>query len=118
MELRIDLAGGDEIREKAALLQWLRTDRRLAGHVRLRRRPAGSEELGGALEVLMVAVGSGGVAAVLAQSLPVWLQSRRPAVKVKLTTSTGESVELETADASEAPRLIEELLRNRDDESD
>lgn len=116
MDLQIDISGGDDVREKAALLQWLRTDRRLVRHVRLQRRTPGAEELGGALDVLMVAVGSGGIAAVLAQSLPTWLQSRRPAVKITLTTAAGDSVELQSTDASQAPQIIEELLRNRDDE--
>ncbi|WP_147449417.1 effector-associated constant component EACC1 [Actinomadura pelletieri] len=114
MDLQIGVTGGDEVHECARLLEWLRADRRLAGHVRARRRAPGPEELGGALDVVMVAVGSGGVAAALAQTLPAWIQSRRPQVKFILTTRNGDRVELETADAAEASRLIAELLSRHD----
>ncbi|WP_242903136.1 effector-associated constant component EACC1 [Actinomadura terrae] len=118
MDLQIEVTGGDEAGEHARLLEWLRADRRLAGHVRVRRRAPGAEELGGTLDAVMVAVGSGGVSAVLAQTLPAWIRSRRPKVKFTLTTEDGERLELETADAAEAPRLIAELLRHHHGASD
>ncbi|WP_410556877.1 effector-associated constant component EACC1 [Actinomadura fulvescens] len=90
----------------SALLHWLRTERRLAGLVRARQHQPGPEELGGALDVVMVAVSSGGVVAVLAQMLPAWIRSRRPAVRFTLTTQAGDRLELEASDAAEASPLI------------
>ncbi|WP_344893169.1 effector-associated constant component EACC1 [Actinomadura meridiana] len=113
--VQIKIDGGDEVGGLVALHDWLRGEAELAGFVKLGRRAAGAEELGGVLDVVTVAVGSGGVAAVLAQSLPTWIRSRRPAVKVTITSPNGRTLELEAAEAADAERLIMDLLRQVDD---
>lgn len=90
MEAEIRVSGGqdidvDEVGELATLLEWLRGERGLAGAVREVRLPPGPGELGGAVEVLVVALGAGGAAGTLARSLFGWLRTRRPSLKVTVT---------------------------------
>ncbi|GAA2158412.1 hypothetical protein GCM10009760_61370 [Kitasatospora kazusensis] len=95
MDAQIRLSGGDEIAETAALWQWLRGERQLAGRIRAVTPPPGEGELGGAVELLSVALGSGGTAAVLAGSLSTWLQSRRSGVKITVTGPDGTTTTVE-----------------------
>jgi len=76
----------DAVGELAALLEWLRGERGLAGAVREVRIPPGPGELGGAVEALVVAVGAGGAAGTLARSLFGWLHTRRPSLTITVTT--------------------------------
>lgn len=90
MEAEIRVSGGhdttvDEIGELAALSQWLRGERGLAGVIREVRRPPAPGELGGVVEALAVALGAGGAAGTLARSLFGWLRTRRPSLKVTVT---------------------------------
>ncbi|MFI1177325.1 effector-associated constant component EACC1 [Streptomyces melanogenes] len=114
MEVKI-VAGGDKgVLELVALLRWLRSERQLSGVVRPEYRPAGPEDLSaGVLDVVSIAVGSGGVAVALAQSLTAWLKSRRPAVELTITLPDGSRYRLGVAEeaATQAAPLIEELLR-------
>lgn len=112
----IRVSGGDEVAELAELIGHLRTERGLAGLVRAERSAVGPEDLGGALDVVAVAIGSGGVVAVLAQSLSGWVKSRRPPVKFTLSTRDGLTLELEATADADADRLIRELLRHVDDD--
>lgn len=102
----------DEVGELAALLEWLRGERGLAGTVREVRVPAGPGELsGGAVEALVVAVGAGGAAGTLARSLFGWLPTRRPNVKITVTTDRS-SVTVEASqvrDGDVLPMLREVL---------
>lgn len=95
VDAQIRLSGGDKIAETAALWQWLCGERQLAGRVRAVTPPPGEGELGGAVELLSVALGSGGAVAVLARSLSVWLQSRRSGVKVTVTGPDGTTATVE-----------------------
>jgi hypothetical protein len=89
MDAQIRVAADDEVAEVAELWEWLRGERALAGMVRAVQRPPGEGELGGAVDVLTVALGSGGAAAMLASSLTTWLRTRRSAVTVTVTTEAG-----------------------------
>lgn len=94
MDAYIRVAGGDEIVELGDLWEWLRRERMLTGHARALHQRPGHDELGGAIDAIAVALGSGSTAAVLARSLTTWIKSRRASVVVKVTTSTG-TVELD-----------------------
>lgn len=85
MEVQIRTSGGDEVAEITDLWEWLRGERSLPGAVRAVRRSPGPQEMGGAFEMLAVAVGSGGAATALARALTSWLQTRRPDVSVTVT---------------------------------
>ncbi|PJJ04579.1 hypothetical protein BX264_4988 [Streptomyces sp. 2333.5] len=115
MEVRIGAVGDEGVLELAALLQWLRAERQLSGLVQPAFRTAGPEDLsGGVLDVVSVAVGSGGVAVALAQSLTTWLKGRRAAVKFTITLPGGATCHLETAESAVAAPIIEEMLRRAD----
>lgn len=89
MEAEIRISGGNDIAEIAALLDWLRHERALAGTVRAVRGRPGETELGAAYDLLAVALGSGGTGAVLAKSLAAWLRARRPDITVTVTSPAG-----------------------------
>lgn len=113
MEVRLSVRSDDETGELTGLTSWLQGERELRGRVELLRKPPGPEELGGAFELLTVAVSSGGAAAALAKSLPAWLASRRRQVTLKVTASDGRTVELTVAQAANAQPLIEAVLRSQ-----
>lgn len=88
MEARVRLDGGDEVSELVSLWAWLNDEDELRGRVRRVDKPIGPTELGGVVDVLTVALGSGGAGAVLGQSLITWLRTRR--AHVTLTISVGD----------------------------
>ncbi|MCX4909602.1 hypothetical protein [Streptomyces sp. NBC_00878] len=114
MELEIRLEDGAPGEEFTSLLQWLRRERDLQGHVRAQRRPTQADELGGAFELISVAVGSGGIATAFVTSLGSWLGSRRTEQSVSVTVD-GKSVQIirngaDLVDEAELLRLIKQTL--------
>jgi Effector Associated Constant Component 1 len=113
MDVLLRVAAADETESVAALASWLGAERDLQGAVRLVRSDPRDGELGGTLDVLTVALGSGGAGVVLAQSLSAWLRSRR--VKVTLTISAdGRKLTFEGSSQADALPLITEFLRSED----
>lgn len=111
MDACIQISGGDEVGEIADLREWLRGERQLAGMVRAVPSAPGPAELGGAADVLAVALGSGGAGAVLARSLTVWLQSRRADVAVTVKTETGAvTVSAQNLDPADARAVLMRVL--------
>lgn len=94
-----------------SLTDWLRHEDDLRG--RLRLEPSGSgtgEEMGGLLDVLTIAMGSGGAGAVLARSLSTWLTQRNAEVKVTVSRSDGRSVEVHArVRPDDVPGLMREI---------
>jgi hypothetical protein len=85
-EIRVPEGQGiDDVGELASLREWLRGERGLAGAVREVRRPPGPHELGGVVEVLVVALGSSSVAGTLATALFGWLRTRRPSLMITMS---------------------------------
>lgn len=108
-------SGVDEVGELAALLEWLRGERGLAGALREVRVPPGPGELGGAVDALAVALGAGGAAGTLATSLFGWLRTRRPNLKV--TVAKGKnSITVEAAQVRDGDvlALLREVLESKD----
>jgi Effector Associated Constant Component 1 len=116
VDAEIRVSGGqgaevDEVGELAALLEWLRGERGLAGAVREVRLPPGPGELGGAVEVLAVALGAGGAAGTLARSLFGWLRTRRPSLKVTVTRGARTiTVEASQVRDDDVRSLLQEIL--------
>ena len=81
-EIRVD--GEHPLDDLTALAEWFRSDRALQGRVQMVRRAPREGELGGELELLSVALGSGGVVTAFISSLGTWMTSRRTAVTVTL----------------------------------
>jgi Effector Associated Constant Component 1 len=120
VEAEIRVSGGqggevDEVGELAALFEWLRGERGLAGAVREVRVPPGPGELGGAVEVLAVVLGTGGAAGTLVTSLFGWLRARRPNLKVTVTKGKN-SVTIEASQVRDGDvlPLLREVLESKD----
>ncbi|MEU2585245.1 hypothetical protein ABZ612_20250 [Streptomyces avermitilis] len=117
MELEIRLPAGGSAEEFTSLLQWLRSERDLQGRVSAKRQAPQQEELGGAFELISVAVGSGGIATACVTSLASWLSSRRTEQSVSVTVD-GKSVEIvrngtRPVEEAELLRLIKQTLDER-----
>ncbi|MGH3426526.1 MAG: effector-associated constant component EACC1 [Pseudonocardiaceae bacterium] len=115
--LSISAEDGDVLR---SLLDWLRHEDALRGRVRTGHAPVRPGEMGGVLEVLEVALGSGGAGAVLAGSVSTWLsQPRRADVTLTVTAEDGRHIELDAhrvRDPAALLREVERLLRKEDSE--
>lgn len=113
MDAVIGIRGGDEVGELAALVGWLRAERELGGAVQVVRGDIAETELGSGLDVISVAVGSGGVGVALAQSLSAWLHTRRSDVKMTFTAN-GRTVEVDARRVSDPVALINRVLGGDD----
>jgi hypothetical protein len=106
-EIRIvDGADGD----LAVLGQWLQGEEELRGRIRAVRGEPGETELGTAVELLTVALGTGGAGTVLASSLKTWLLTRRTTAKI-VVKSAGRSVTLDIHNADDVAPLLEQILK-------
>ncbi|MFC9236307.1 hypothetical protein ACFTZK_07590 [Streptomyces decoyicus] len=88
------------------LLDWLRRDDLLRGRVQICQLPVSSGEMGGAMDALAVAVGSGGMGAVLANCLSTWISQRRSDLRITVTTEDGRSVEVDARGLTLRPWLV------------
>lgn len=84
----------DPERDFRSLRDWLSEEPELRGGVQVADRPVRPGEMGAIEDVLMVAVGGGGAATVLARSVAVWLQRRRSGMSVRITAPDGTHVEI------------------------
>ncbi|HEX5119304.1 MAG TPA: hypothetical protein VFW65_29285 [Pseudonocardiaceae bacterium] len=102
----IGVRGGDPVAELAEFAQWLRAERDLASRIRPVPGLTDPTDLGGVLDTLRVALGSGGVGVALAQSLSsAWLRSRRSDVKLTITVA-GTTIEIEAHQVADPTELI------------
>ncbi|WBB53309.1 hypothetical protein [Verrucosispora sp. WMMD573] len=86
-----------------SLADWLQRTDDFRGRVRTVPRQTGPEDMGSAMEILSVALGSGGAGAVLAGALSTWLQTRRARISVEFVESdTGETVRRVEVEANNA----------------
>jgi hypothetical protein len=116
VETEIRIFGGDTVAEFISLREWLRGERVLAGTVRTVPHQPAETELGGAFELLTIALGSGGAGATLAKSLITWLQTRRPGVKITVTSQSGSiTLEARQVKDSDVMPLLHEVLGTRDE---
>jgi hypothetical protein len=96
MSLIVSTDGGpDDIRN---LRQWLIDENDLRGRVELIEQQPKEGELGGVVDSLAIALGSGGAGTVLAQALIAWLRSRTTDLTVRLRGSDGAEL---TVDAKQ-----------------
>jgi hypothetical protein len=116
VDVEIRISGGDEIAEYAALAKVLNGDRELAGRVRTVMSPPAEGQLGGVIDLLAVALGSGGAGVVLGQALTEFVRGRRS--DIKITVKRGDTiVEVDAHRVRDAGALLEPVLRAGDDES-
>lgn len=96
----------------ASLLAWLRAEADLRGRVHLAESPPQPGSLGTVADVLMVAVGEGGVVSVLASALIAWIRRQSGNIVVTLTRSDGSSIEVKATEVSRlSPQSVAELVQ-------
>ncbi|MEV5881583.1 hypothetical protein AB0L74_02445 [Streptomyces sp. NPDC052020] len=114
--IKVDSA--ETVADQVALVAWLQAERGLHGRVRVAHAAPAENELGAALDLLTVSLGSGGIATILAGSLSAWLQNRRSQTTIRITiTRADRTLELETGDAAEAEDLIRRFLSDDTNEA-
>jgi hypothetical protein len=110
-DLRLSVAGGDPVEGAAELAEWLRQEPDLRGLIKPLAGEPKAGELGAALDVISVAVGSGGVVSVLAGSLKVFLaQRRRAEVRIVIRRPDGRQVEVDAKHIDDVMGLLRRVL--------
>jgi hypothetical protein len=113
MDAQIQVVGGAD-GDLAALGEWLQGEDELRGQVHAVHGATGETELGPVVELLTVALGTGGAGTVLASSLKTWLMTRRTAAVI--TVKSGKrSVTLDIQTADTVAPLLEQILKAGDD---
>ncbi|MCY1649418.1 hypothetical protein AB0K64_32545 [Streptomyces sp. NPDC053741] len=116
MELQLWAEGADPLEELEDLNDWLSQEPELRGRVKPAPAIPSEGELGGLPEVLIAALGGGGVASALATSLGAYLsQPRRRSVRIRMKGPHGQEVEVDAQNASDAERLLQIALGRRED---
>lgn len=99
-----------------SLVAWLREDPNLGGRLRVRgslTQTGGLFE--GVVQVLSVALGAGGVGAVLAGSLSTWLGQRHSDIELIVDDRDGRRVELNARRVRDVPELLDQVARMLDE---
>jgi hypothetical protein len=91
-----------------SLSEWLNSQDELRGRVRPHRLPPAPGRMGAAVELLTVALGSGGTGVVLVRSLCAWLAQRRSEVSVQIRDADGRAVTVTVARARDPESVIRE----------
>lgn len=118
MGLQIRIAGGTAD-DYVALAGYLNGSRDFRGQVRQVTGPPADRKLDvGAIQMLTVAVGSGGLGVALTTSLNKWLENRRPDITAEVTvTPEHRTVILRARNANaKALKLLRDILRNADEQ--
>jgi hypothetical protein len=113
MDVEIRLTDG-KFDDLASLGRWLGEESELRGKVRWGPAPIKDTELGGVTDLLAVAVGAGGAATMLAQSLKIWLETRRTTAKLTLTAE-GRSITIEISTVKDAMPMLQQVLQATDE---
>ncbi|GGO26729.1 effector-associated constant component EACC1 [Microbispora bryophytorum] len=109
VDLQVVVEGAEAALHAVELFNWLGSEDELRGRVRPQRRAPEPGEMGASVELLTVAVGSGGAVAVLIQSVCTWLTSRRTDVKVTVTAADGRRIEVDIRRAADPAAVLREV---------
>ncbi|MEV4000846.1 hypothetical protein [Actinomadura sp. NPDC049753] len=109
MSLQVVVEGAEAESQALGLCDWLGSEDELRGRVRPRRRAPEPGEMGASVELLTVALGSGGAVAVLMQSVCTWLTSRGADVKVTVSAADGRRIELDIRRAADPAAVLREV---------
>ncbi|MGW3964437.1 effector-associated constant component EACC1 [Amycolatopsis sp. NPDC005003] len=112
MQARIRVTAGDSRDRLRPLLTWLRAENELRGRLELTGAAPAPDEMGAVADVLTVALGGGGAAAVLARSLSVWLRQQRSDTTIEITTDGdgARSVKVTAQRVEDAEAVIKSVL--------
>ncbi|MFJ6011175.1 hypothetical protein [Streptomyces sp. NPDC092952] len=106
--LMLTVSGADAPVHLRSLRDWLTREDAFRGRLALRADAPQPGHMGTAAQVLMVAVGSGGAATVLARSVATWLTQRRADVKVTVQTPGGSRIVVDVKRAADPEKVIAE----------
>jgi hypothetical protein len=112
VEIRIGIVGAaDQEAELRSLYDWLKAEQDLApGTVKTASPPVQDGHMGTALDVVTIALGSGGAVTVLAGSLGVWLRNRGSDVKFEIT-GPKDKVVVDAKRVRDPAALIESITK-------
>jgi hypothetical protein len=114
-KVRIQIESGATPTSYNELADWLTGNREFRGRVkRVTAPPADGQLGGGVVDVLEVALGSGGAGIVLAQSLSVWLRNRRADITITVTRA-GKKVAVSAQRVSDPEALLRQVLDTSDE---
>ncbi|WP_329028401.1 effector-associated constant component EACC1 [Streptomyces sp. NBC_00690] len=109
VELRLAIVGADAETHLPALREWLTLEDALRGRVELIRSAPQPGQMGTTLDLLAVALGSGGAGAVLVQALTTWLTQRRADITVTVFSRDGRQVTVDVKRAAQPDRVLAEV---------
>jgi hypothetical protein len=89
-----------------SLADWLNSEEALRGRVQPVRRAPEPGKMGAAIELLSVALGSGGAGAVLVRSISAWIAQRRSEVSVSLKDTDGREFQFSSKSANQDPSEV------------
>lgn len=109
MDVEIAFSESGQLEELKNLEDWLLDEPQLSGCPITRPAPAPEPgQMGAISDVLVVALGSGGMGAALAGSLSVWLRTRVSDLSLRIRTQQGE-VTLTASNTKDAEALIKAI---------
>lgn len=92
-----------------SLQAWLAHEDDFRGRVSTRRQPIRPGEMGSVIDVLVVALGSGGAGAVLARSVTTWLTQTRADITLTIKSREGTQIKIDVNRAKDAQGVIREI---------
>lgn len=93
--MTVAVDGDDAGAALESLIDWLRQEDALRGRLQLRSSAVTPGTMGSLNDTLLVMLGSGGAASVLARSLTEWVKHRTSDVRLTLTRPNGETIEVD-----------------------
>jgi membrane-associated two-gene conflict system component 1 (EACC1) len=115
MDVTIRVVERDAEVELRSLRDWLTAEDELRGRVTSHTATPRPGEMGTVLDLLTVAVGSGGAATVLAGAITTWLRTRRSDVTVEITESAHErTVKVTGSRIEDAEALLRQVIGTKD----
>jgi hypothetical protein len=95
VNVTVAVDGDDSRAALESLFDWLRHEDALRGHIQLRPSTVTAGAMGPLDEALLVVLGSGGAASVLARCLTEWVKHRTSDVRLTLTRPNGETISVD-----------------------
>lgn len=108
-ELLLSVPGPDAEHHMRDLHAWLANEDELQGRLTLRSHPIRPREMGGILDLIAVALGSGGTGAVLAGSLSTWLTQRRMDITVTVSAPDGRQLTVDVRRARDTQTVVRDI---------
>jgi hypothetical protein len=115
VEVRLSVAGVDQVEELHDLASWLGGESELRGRVKRIGPAPAPGELGATADILVAAVSGGGAVSVLVGSLLAYLsQPRHSDVRITVEGPEGRRVELDAKRVHDVEGLVRQVLGPRE----